>query len=81
MLYVVIELLAVARRANLKELTSWCILTGLAAGFATDAILIAAGAPSSPPWALVSAHRPLPRRRPAPRPPGRPGPGVAPMVR
>ena len=43
-LYVIIELLAVARRTNLKELTSWCILAGLSAGFATDAILIAAGA-------------------------------------
>jgi len=43
-LYVIIELLAVARRTNLKELTSWCILAGLSAGFANDAILIAAGA-------------------------------------
>jgi ZIP family zinc transporter len=43
-LYVVIELLAVARRANLKELTSWMILLGLFMGFATDAIVTAAGA-------------------------------------
>jgi ZIP family zinc transporter len=43
-LYVVIELLAVARRTGLKELTTWCILTGLAVGFVTDGILIAAGA-------------------------------------
>ncbi|MEO5745681.1 MAG: ZIP family metal transporter [Terracoccus sp.] len=43
-LYVIIELLAVARRANLKEVTSWCIIAGLGAGFATDAILVAAGA-------------------------------------
>ncbi|HZX05379.1 ZIP family metal transporter [Kribbella sp.] len=43
-LYVVIELLAVARRAGLKELTTWCILLGLLAGFATDAIVTAAGA-------------------------------------
>ena len=43
-LYVVIELLAVARRTGLKELTSWCILGGLALGFVTDGILVAAGA-------------------------------------
>jgi ZIP family zinc transporter len=43
-LYVVIELLAVARRAGLKELTTWCILGGLALGFLTDGILVAAGA-------------------------------------
>jgi ZIP family zinc transporter len=43
-LYVVIELLAVARRTGLKELTTWCILSGLALGFVTDGILIAAGA-------------------------------------
>ncbi|GAA1594660.1 MULTISPECIES: ZIP family metal transporter [Kribbella] len=43
-LYVVIELLAVARRAGLKELTTWCILLGLLAGFATDAVVTAAGA-------------------------------------
>jgi ZIP family zinc transporter len=43
-LYVIIELLAVARRANLKELTTWMILLGLLLGFATDAIVTAAGA-------------------------------------
>jgi ZIP family zinc transporter len=43
-LYVVIELLAVARRTGLKELTTWCILAGLALGFITDGILVAAGA-------------------------------------
>lgn len=43
-LYVVIELLAVARRTALKELTTWCILAGLALGFVTDGILVAAGA-------------------------------------
>ena len=43
-LYVVIELLAVARRTGLKELTTWCILGGLALGFVTDGILVAAGA-------------------------------------
>ncbi|MFF0267122.1 ZIP family metal transporter [Kribbella sp. NPDC004536] len=43
-LYVVIELLSVARKTGLKELTTWCILLGLLAGFATDAIVTAAGA-------------------------------------
>jgi ZIP family zinc transporter len=43
-LYVVIELLAVARKTGLKEITTWGILLGLLLGFATDAILIAAGA-------------------------------------
>jgi zinc transporter ZupT len=43
-LYVVIELLAVARRTGMKELTTWCILAGLSLGFLTDGILIAAGA-------------------------------------
>jgi ZIP family zinc transporter len=42
-LYVVIELLAVARRLAAKEWTSWGLLVGLFAGFATDAILAAAG--------------------------------------
>ncbi|MER7466960.1 ZIP family metal transporter [Streptomyces sp. NPDC097981] len=43
-LYVVIELLAVARRsAATKELTTWCILLGLLVGFATDAVVTAAG--------------------------------------
>jgi ZIP family zinc transporter len=44
MLYVVTELLAVARRTGLKELTTWSILGGLALGFVTDGILVAAGA-------------------------------------
>jgi zinc transporter, ZIP family len=43
-LYVIIELLAVARRTGLKQLTTWCILGGIALGFLTDGILIAAGA-------------------------------------
>jgi ZIP family zinc transporter len=43
-LYVVIELLAVARKAGLKTLTTWCILFGLLLGFATDAVVTAAGA-------------------------------------
>jgi ZIP family zinc transporter len=43
-LYVVIELLAVARRAALKELTTWMILVGLMAGFVTDAVVTAGGA-------------------------------------
>ncbi|MEU6098035.1 ZIP family metal transporter [Streptomyces sp. NPDC047079] len=42
-LYVVIELLAVARRAALKDLTTWGILGGLLLGFATDAVVTAAG--------------------------------------
>jgi ZIP family zinc transporter len=43
-LYVVIELLAVARRANLKTLVTWGLFAGLVAGFLTDAIVTAAGA-------------------------------------
>jgi ZIP family zinc transporter len=44
-LYVVIELLGVARRAaDLKTLTTWCILAGIVLGFATDAVVTAAGA-------------------------------------
>jgi ZIP family zinc transporter len=43
-LYVVIELLAVARKMGLKEITTWGILLGLALGFITDAIVTAAGA-------------------------------------
>jgi ZIP family zinc transporter len=42
-LYVIVELLAVARRANLKQLTTGMILLGLLLGFATDAIVTAAG--------------------------------------
>jgi len=43
-LYVIIELLAVLRRADRKLLTSWGLLLGLVLGFATDALLVAAGA-------------------------------------
>ncbi len=43
-LYVVIELLAVARRFPVKSLTSWALFAGLIAGFLTDAIVTAAGA-------------------------------------
>jgi ZIP family zinc transporter len=43
-LYVVIELLAVARKLAVKEITTWGIFLGLAAGFITDAIVTAAGA-------------------------------------
>ncbi|MGW0882385.1 ZIP family metal transporter [Streptomyces sp. NPDC002671] len=43
-LYVVIELLAVARKSGLKTLTTWCVLLGLLLGFATDAVVTAAGA-------------------------------------
>jgi zinc transporter, ZIP family len=43
-LYVVIELLAVARKAGLKTITSWGVYAGVILGFATDAILTAAGA-------------------------------------
>jgi len=43
-LYVIIELLAVARKLGHKEFTTWGILIGLALGFATDFILSAAGA-------------------------------------
>ncbi|MEU7412384.1 ZIP family metal transporter [Streptomyces sp. NPDC042638] len=43
-LYVVIELLAVARKTGLKTLTTWCIFLGLLLGFATDAVVTAAGA-------------------------------------
>jgi ZIP family zinc transporter len=43
-LYVVVELLAVARRMNLKAITSWGLLLGLFLGFVTDAIVTLAGA-------------------------------------
>jgi ZIP family zinc transporter len=43
-LYVVIELLAVGRRMAAKEITTWGIVIGLLLGFATDAIVTAAGA-------------------------------------
>jgi ZIP family zinc transporter len=43
-LYVVIELLAVARKLNMKEVTTWGVLLGLVLGFLTDAVVTAAGA-------------------------------------
>jgi ZIP family zinc transporter len=43
-LYVVVELLAVARRSLFKTTVTWFIFLGLLAGFATDAIVTAAGA-------------------------------------
>jgi ZIP family zinc transporter len=43
-LYVVIELPAVGRKLSSKQLTTWGLIVGLLAGFATDAILTAAGA-------------------------------------
>jgi zinc transporter, ZIP family len=43
-LYVVIELLAVGRKLGHKELATWGILLGLFLGFATDMVLVAAGA-------------------------------------
>ncbi|MFI5053626.1 MAG: ZIP family metal transporter [Acidimicrobiia bacterium] len=43
-LYVVIELLAVGRKLGYKELATWGILLGLFLGFATDMVLVAAGA-------------------------------------
>ena len=43
-LYVVIELFAVARKADLKTVTTWGVFLGLVLGFATDAIVTAAGA-------------------------------------
>jgi ZIP family zinc transporter len=43
-LYVVIELLAVGQKLGYKELATWGILLGLFLGFATDMVLVAAGA-------------------------------------
>jgi ZIP family zinc transporter len=43
-LYVVIQLLNVAAKLRQKEILMWGILVGLFAGFATDLILVAAGA-------------------------------------
>jgi ZIP family zinc transporter len=43
-LYVVIELLAVARKMGRKELTTWGLLLGVVLGFVTDAVVTAAGA-------------------------------------
>ena len=42
-LYVVIELLAVLRKADMKSVAAWGIFAGLVLGFATDAIITAAG--------------------------------------
>lgn len=43
-LYVVIELLNVNRSFGMKRLVTWGLLVGLMAGFATDWVLVAAGA-------------------------------------
>lgn len=43
-LYVIIELLAVGRKIGFKQATGWGIMAGLLLGFATDAVLIMAGA-------------------------------------
>jgi ZIP family zinc transporter len=43
-LYVIIELLAVGRKIGFKQPPGWGIMTGLLLGFATDAVLIVAGA-------------------------------------
>jgi ZIP family zinc transporter len=43
-LYVVIELLGVARKFGRDELLCWGIILGMFVGFATDMILVAAGA-------------------------------------
>jgi ZIP family zinc transporter len=43
-LYVVIQLLEVCRRAALPKLIGWMLLLGLFLGFATDWVLVAAGA-------------------------------------
>jgi len=42
-IYVVIQLLGVAARANRKELLIWAIFGGLVAGFVTDMVVTAAG--------------------------------------
>jgi ZIP family zinc transporter len=42
-LYVVVELLAVARKTELKIVTTWGLFLGLFLGFATDAVVTAAG--------------------------------------
>ncbi len=43
-LYVVIELLAVGRKFSAKAVTTWGLIAGLLLGFATDGVMIAAGA-------------------------------------
>lgn len=42
-LYVIVQLIGVAHKLAHKDMMFWGILLGLLAGFATDAILIAAG--------------------------------------
>ncbi|MCU1656404.1 MAG: zinc permease [Pseudonocardiales bacterium] len=42
-LFVVIELLSVARRTASKQQTAWCVALGMLLGFATDAVVTAAG--------------------------------------
>jgi ZIP family zinc transporter len=43
-LYVVIELFAVARKSGLKQVTGWGVFLGVVLGFATDAIITLVGA-------------------------------------
>ena len=43
-LYVVIQLLGVAHKKKRKDLLSWGVLLGLAAGFLTDMVVTAGGA-------------------------------------
>jgi ZIP family zinc transporter len=43
-LYVVIELFAVARRSTFKQVTAWGVFVGVVLGFATDAIITLVGA-------------------------------------
>ena len=43
-LYVVMQLVRVAARQGFPELVMWCIFGGIVAGFATDYVLVAAGA-------------------------------------
>ena len=43
-IYVIVQLLGVARRAERKELLYWGLLLGLAAGFITDMVVTAGGA-------------------------------------
>jgi ZIP family zinc transporter len=43
-LYVVMQLVRVAARQGFPELVMWCVFAGIVAGFATDYVLVAAGA-------------------------------------